>query len=70
MIQLYGSARAALVTYLLPAFALFFGAVFLDEAVSLAALLGLGLILAGVALGSGIVRGWRRREPMAASQKA
>lgn len=52
----YGAARTALVAYLLPAFALFYGAVFLDEALTLNALLGLALILAGVALGSGVLR--------------
>lgn len=56
LIAAYGSSRTALVTYLLPAFALFYGAVLLDEPLTLSALLGLFLILAGVALGSGMVR--------------
>jgi len=51
-----GASRAVLVTYLVPAFALVYGAVFLDEAVRVASLAGLGLILAGVALGTGTVR--------------
>jgi len=67
MITAYGSARAALVTYLLPAFALFYGAVFLDEGVPASAVLGLTLILAGVALGSGVFRLGRRREPVPAA---
>jgi drug/metabolite transporter (DMT)-like permease len=58
MLSLYGSARTTLVTYLLPAFALFYGATILDEPVRLTALGGLVLILAGVALGSGV---WRPR---------
>jgi drug/metabolite transporter (DMT)-like permease len=61
MINRYGASRAALVTYLLPPFALFYGVAFLDEEVTLNAGLGLVLILAGVALGSGFVRMARRR---------
>ncbi len=53
MLRLFGSRRLSLVTYLIPAFAVFYGAVFLDEAVTVAALAGLALILAGVALASG-----------------
>lgn len=58
MIGAYGSSRSALVAYMLPAFALFYGAVFLSEPVSLQKLVGLVLISGGVALGSGI---WRLR---------
>jgi drug/metabolite transporter (DMT)-like permease len=53
MLRLFGSRRLSLVTYLIPAFAVFYGAVFLDESLSGAALAGLALILAGVALASG-----------------
>jgi len=53
MLRLFGSRRLSLVTYLIPGFALFYGAVFLDEPVTPAALVGLVLILAGVALASG-----------------
>lgn len=53
MLALHGSARLTLVTYLMPGFAVFYGAVLLDEPVTVAALGGLALILAGVALGSG-----------------
>ena len=60
MITRYGSSRTALVTYLLPPFALFYGAVLLSEPLTLNALLGLGLILGGVALGSGMLRLPRR----------
>ena len=54
-----GASRAILVTYLVPAFALFYGTVFLDEPVTVSALAGLVLILGGTALGTGM--GFRRR---------
>jgi drug/metabolite transporter (DMT)-like permease len=53
---LFGSHRISLVTYLMPGFALVYGAVLLDEEITAAALGGLALILLGVALGSGAVR--------------
>lgn len=53
MLRLYGSRRLSLVTYLIPGFALVYGAAFLDEPITVAALAGLLLILVGVALGSG-----------------
>jgi drug/metabolite transporter (DMT)-like permease len=53
MLRLFGSRRLSLVTYLIPGFAVFYGALLLDEPVSPAALGGLVLILAGVALASG-----------------
>lgn len=49
-----GASRAILVTYLVPAFALFYGTVFLDEPVTVSALAGLVLILGGTALGTGM----------------
>jgi drug/metabolite transporter (DMT)-like permease len=52
-----GAGRASLVSYLAPGIALFYGAVFLDEAITAAAIAGLALILGGVALAS------RRRAP-------
>jgi drug/metabolite transporter (DMT)-like permease len=60
LITRYGSARSSLVTYLIPVFALAYGAAILGEELRLGALLGLALILAGVALGSGLVRLPRR----------
>ena len=51
-----GAPYAALVTYLVPALALFYGAVFLSEPITASALGGLALILAGVALGTGTLR--------------
>ena len=53
MLRLFGGRRTSLVNYLIPGFALGYGAVLLDEAVTVWALAGLVLILAGVALGSG-----------------
>ena len=62
----YGSARGSLVVYLLPVVALFYGAVFLDEPLQVTALVGLALILAGVAIASGLVRPLRRQQPVPA----
>jgi len=53
MLRLFGSRRLSLVTYLMPGFALAYGAVFLSEPITGAAVGGLLLILVGVALGSG-----------------
>jgi drug/metabolite transporter (DMT)-like permease len=66
----YGASRASLVTYLLPPFALVYGALFLDERVTLSSALGLFLILAGVALGSGVFRLGGRGEPAPATPRA
>lgn len=60
MLRLHGASRVSLVTYLMPAMAVFYGAVFLDEHVTAGVLGGLVLILAGVALGSGAARLPRR----------
>ncbi|MGH3049757.1 MAG: DMT family transporter [Gaiellaceae bacterium] len=60
MIRLWGSSRAVLVAYLLPAFALFYGLVLLGEAITVQKLAGLVLITGGVALGAGAVRLSRR----------
>jgi drug/metabolite transporter (DMT)-like permease len=62
VIDRYGSTRASLVTYLLPVIALVLGAILLDEPVEVTALIGLVLILSGVAFGSGLVKPARRRE--------
>jgi drug/metabolite transporter (DMT)-like permease len=61
VIGLFGARRLTLVTYLLPGFALAYGALILDERVAGSALFGLALILLGVALGSGSLRLRRRR---------
>jgi drug/metabolite transporter (DMT)-like permease len=59
-----GAAYAALVTYLVPPVALVYGAFFLDESVGVAALAGLVLIFAGVALGT------RKRKQAAGTPQA
>jgi drug/metabolite transporter (DMT)-like permease len=66
LLRLYGSRRLSLVTYLMPGFAIVYGAVLLDEPVSAAALGGLALILAGVALASGarLLRGRASETPL------
>jgi drug/metabolite transporter (DMT)-like permease len=56
MLRLHGPARMSLVTYLMPVFAVAYGALLLDERLSPAAIGGLALILVGVALGSGAVK--------------
>jgi drug/metabolite transporter (DMT)-like permease len=61
MLALHGSARLSLVTYLMPGFALVYGALILDEEITAATLVGLALILGGVALASGALRLPRRR---------
>jgi drug/metabolite transporter (DMT)-like permease len=66
MIRLYGSSRSVLVAYMLPAFALAYGALFLSESLSWQKLFGLVMILGGVGLGSGAVR-LPRRVPMTQS---
>jgi drug/metabolite transporter (DMT)-like permease len=53
-----GAGKASLVSYLAPGVALFYGAVLLDEAITVAAVAGLVLILGGVALAA------RRRLPL------
>lgn len=59
-----GAGRAALVSYLAPGVALGYGALLLDEAITPAAIAGLVLILAGVALAS---RPRRRAESLPAT---
>lgn len=56
-----GASRAILVTYLVPPMALFYGATVLNESLKLTDLAGLALILAGVALGTGVARRRLRR---------
>jgi drug/metabolite transporter (DMT)-like permease len=55
LIQTAGVSRAILVTYLVPAFALAYGAIFLDEGIRVRALLGLVLILGGTAAATGLL---------------
>jgi drug/metabolite transporter (DMT)-like permease len=60
MLTPYGARRISLVAYVIPVVAIAFGAVFLSEPITAAMLGGLSLILIGVALGSGLLRTWRR----------
>lgn len=60
-----GASRAILVTYLVPALALVYGVVLLDEPLRWTAVAGLALVLGGVAFGTGAVR-MRRRVPVTA----
>lgn len=53
-----GPARAISVTYLIPAFAVVWGAVFLDEGVTSQMIVGCGVILLGTALATGLLA-WR-----------
>ena len=56
LIARVGAARTMVVLYLIPAFAVLWGVLFLDEAVSFAMAGGCALILVGVALTSGALR--------------
>lgn len=60
-----GATRTSTVTYLVPVWALVYGALLLGEGVTTRAVLGLVLILAGVAGVTGIVRLPRKRPPAA-----
>ena len=53
VLRLHGSRKLSIVTYLIPAFAVVYGAVLLDESVTAAMLVGFALIAVGAALASG-----------------
>jgi drug/metabolite transporter (DMT)-like permease len=59
LLDLFGARKMSLVTYLMPGFALVYGALILGEPITAAELAGLVLILGGVALGSGALRARR-----------
>jgi drug/metabolite transporter (DMT)-like permease len=59
-----GASRSILITYLVPAIALAYGVLLLGEPLTVAAVAGLALVLAGVALGTGVVRVTRPRVPV------
>ncbi|MFY9578843.1 MAG: DMT family transporter [Gaiellaceae bacterium] len=63
LIAEHGPARTMLVNYLLPGFALLYGATILGEPVTGAKLVGLVLILVGVTFASGLVVLGRRATP-------
>jgi drug/metabolite transporter (DMT)-like permease len=56
LIAQLGPAKAISVTYLIPAFAIFWGALFLGETISLMMLIGGGVTLFGVALTTGVLQ--------------
>lgn len=60
LIRSAGPTKTLTVTFLIPAFGLFFGVVFLDEPFGLGTFVGLGLILASVALVNEILPGRRK----------
>lgn len=62
VLRLHGAAKVALVTYLMPLFAVFYGATILGEPLRWSAIGGLALILLGVTLGSGVMAVRRRAE--------
>ncbi len=55
-----GPTKAISVTYLIPAFGLFWGAVFLNEQITATMLIGCALILLGVALTTGMLAVFKR----------
>lgn len=64
LIERAGPARALTVTFLVPVFALFYGAVFLGESITQWMLVCAVVIVCGVALSTGIVKpGWPRKAP-------
>jgi drug/metabolite transporter (DMT)-like permease len=56
LMERIGATRTSMVTYLLPPFALVYGALFLGEAIALRSLLGLALVIAGILLSNGMPR--------------
>jgi drug/metabolite transporter (DMT)-like permease len=64
LVATHGSSRASLVVYLLPPFALIYGSTLLGESITAQKLIGLLLILGGVALGSGLVAWTKRPAPV------
>jgi len=56
LIAQLGPAKAISVTYLIPAFGILWGGIFLAESISLMMLIGAGVILFGVALTTGVLK--------------
>jgi drug/metabolite transporter (DMT)-like permease len=63
MLPRYGIRPISLVAYVMPGFAIAFGAIFLSEPVTAPMIVGLAFILLGVAIGSGLLLGALRRKP-------
>jgi drug/metabolite transporter (DMT)-like permease len=55
LIQNVGATKALTVTYLIPLFAMLWGALFLNEAITVSMFLGCGLILMGTAIANGLL---------------
>ena len=62
LISTVGAAKASIVAYLAPGFALLYGSLLLDEPITVGAVVGLVLILAGSWLAASGRAPWRRRE--------
>ena len=56
LLEHIGATRTSMVTYLTPPFALVYGVFFLREPITGGALLGLGLVIAGILLSNGVIR--------------
>lgn len=56
LLEQVGPTQTSMVTYLLPPFALIYGAIFLAERITLNTLAGLGLIIIGILLCNGVIR--------------
>jgi drug/metabolite transporter (DMT)-like permease len=70
LLERIGAARNSMVTYLLPPFALVYGALFLRESITIAAVLGLGLVIVGILLANGLIKLQFARRPTAALAEA
>jgi drug/metabolite transporter (DMT)-like permease len=56
-----GPSKAISVTYLIPAFGLFWGSLFLEEMITSNMIIGCGFILTGVALATGVIKLTKRK---------
>jgi drug/metabolite transporter (DMT)-like permease len=61
LIHNVGPARAITVTYLIPAFAMLWGAIFIDEKVTSTMVIGCSIIFLGTALATGMLSFGRGR---------
>ena len=59
LIQHVGSTKALTVTYLIPLFAMLWGALVLQEAITIAMVVGCGLVLLGTAIANDMAAAWR-----------
>ena len=62
LIQNVGSTKALTVTYLIPIFAMLWGALMLNEAVTLSMMVGCGMVLLGTAIANDILQVWGHRQ--------